>query len=358
MKSGTKKLFALFLLGLSIVISKQKLYSGDPFALWLESIIKYPYDVFYNPLFIAVQSNNIPKAKKLLDSGKDPNEKDRYGNTPLIYAASNGNIEMVKLLLNYKANPNIKGYKSNTPLIHAIQQGHIKVIDLLLQNGAEIIPLSEAIKYSQKTKTIEHLFQQGATLDVSLHEIAQNPSIVKSLLKEGANPNEKDSKGRTPLHNAAQKNEPQSIAILLAAGADPNTQDNNGETPLYYVSNPDIVQKLIESGANLFITNNNGKSLLHVHVKRWRLPWEKGPQELVSLLLDKGLNINQQDTLGNTPLHAAVTRRRNTQIIKLLSQKGADPSIKNKAGLTAYDIARFNNDWKAMAAITWYRSKG
>jgi ankyrin repeat protein len=47
--------------------------------------------------------------------------------------------------------------------------------------------------------------------------------------------------------------------------------------------------------------------------------------------------INATNGLGNTALHASVSR--GDRVVKLLAERGADLQAKNKAGLTALDIA-------------------
>ena len=55
---------------------------------------------------------------------------------------------------------------------------------------------------------------------------------LEDLLSMGANPNVKDSRGRTPLHHAAFHGYAENVQALLAAGADPSARDNDGWTPL------------------------------------------------------------------------------------------------------------------------------
>lgn len=52
------------------------------------------------------------------------------------------------------------------------------------------------------------------------------------LLQHGANPNQKDSVGNTPLHLSACTNHFDVVTDLLRAGTDVSTLDNNGRNPL------------------------------------------------------------------------------------------------------------------------------
>ena len=56
------------------------------------------------------------------------------------------------------------------------------------------------------------------------------------------------------------------------------------------------------------------------------------------ILLKKKLNINKKNKNGDTPLHLAV-QRGDYDIIQLLLDNGADITIKNKKGISPYDLA-------------------
>ena len=62
--------------------------------------------------------------------------------------------------------------------------------------------------------------------------LCKNYFIVKLLLEYGADPNQKDIVGNTPLHLAACINKIDIITLLLKAGTDINSSDNCGRTPL------------------------------------------------------------------------------------------------------------------------------
>ena len=59
----------------------------------------------------------------------------------------------------------------------------------------------------------------------------QNPEVIVTLLKAGANINVQNKDGWTPLMYAARhKPNPKVIIILLKAGADGRVKDHDGKT--------------------------------------------------------------------------------------------------------------------------------
>jgi ankyrin repeat protein len=66
-------------------------------------------------------------------------------------------------------------------------------------------------------------------------------------------------------------------------------------------------------------------------------PTAEGAVEAVQLLLDRGMDVDAFNNAGNTALHGAVTR--GDAVVTLLVSRGAR-LVKNKAGLTALDLAQ------------------
>ena len=67
-------------------------------------------------------------------------------------------------------------------------------------------------------------------------------------------------------------------------------------------------------------------------------------KEIVELLIDEGANLNTKDDDGVTPLHDAVGSLSQKEIIELLITNGADMNAKTKRGSTPLDWAEEVNE--------------
>jgi len=96
-----------------------------------------------------------------------------------------------------------------------------------------------------------------------LHALAAANVTKKAelFLKHKANPNIKDSSGKTPLHIACQKGFKEYAALLLEHGADVNPQDHKGDAPLHTANKfgwTELAQLLVEKGADGELKNSEG----------------------------------------------------------------------------------------------------
>lgn len=88
-----------------------------------------------------------------------------------------------------------------------------------------------------------------------LHEAAlrKMPNAIKRLVQDGADPNERDSSGQTPLHRAASVDEEESVRVLLELGSNPHIEDINGDVALMVAIRSDAMK----AARHLLATRSN-----------------------------------------------------------------------------------------------------
>ncbi|KAF4421776.1 beta transducin [Fusarium acutatum] len=91
----------------------------------------------------------------------------------------------------------------------------------------------------------------------------QHPAITALLLQHGAEPDERDSKRRSPLHIACREDNHEIVAILMRHGVNADRLDTTGKTELAFATlkgNVALVKMLLENGANPRAKCANGKT--------------------------------------------------------------------------------------------------
>lgn len=108
-----------------------------------------------------------------------------------------------------------------------------------------------------------------------------------------------DSDGNAPIHNSIILKDKDLFDFLIGKGADINQQNSRGETPLMIAAkelNPDmvLVRYLVEKGANIQIPDAHRNSALHFAVKY-------NSCELAKYLIECGIDVNYQNASFQTP---------------------------------------------------------
>ncbi|MDX5526940.1 MAG: ankyrin repeat domain-containing protein [Wolbachia endosymbiont of Andrena nigroaenea] len=124
-------------------------------------------------------------------------------------------------------------------------------------------------KNSEDLKTVFNL--KRSKLGTTLLHVFVGQENMHDLLEAGADPNIKDNKGKTPLHDTALYNcRYEDVDCLLGLHANPNIQDREGKTPLHYYAayctskSREIMDLLVKNGADLSIKDNDGKTPLQI----------------------------------------------------------------------------------------------
>lgn len=97
---------------------------------------------------------------------------------------------------------------------------------------------------------------QEQAIQPELHRAVQagDVELLRSRLRQGMDPDERDKEMRTPLMDAAKSDRIEIVRMLLGAGADVNATSASGRTPLIDTAEfgrIDSARLLINSGANL-----------------------------------------------------------------------------------------------------------
>lgn len=136
-------------------------------------------------------------------------------------------------------------------------------------------------------------------------------STVQKLLSEGANVNEPDGSGYTPLMYAIWAKKTETVKILLNKGADVNAQDGHGSDALRYAiqyAQPEIVKLLISNGADIKRKDSSGVTHL-AYAASYLYSSKDYPQiDITKQLIKGGADINVKNTEGETLLDIALSR--------------------------------------------------
>ncbi len=127
------------------------------------------------------------------------------------------------------------------------------------------------------------------------------------------------------------------IKQYLKNGGNPNEEEENGESvlcfALRYHCDSEILDLLIEQGADILHSDNEGVSVFDVAVTYNNLP-------LIERLLDEGFDVNSSTRRsGFTPLMGAVCYGR-VEVIQKLLDMGVDVNARDGHGFGAIDFAR------------------
>ena len=125
---------------------------------------------------------------------------------------------------------------------------------------------TEATKWVNNQKiNPEDLLFKIAKKDINVPTNLSLHLVLDSLIEKGADVNATDDNGQTPLHLALHNEHPEMAKLLIKKGADVNAKNKWGDTPLHLVlDNPEIAKLLIEHGADVNATDNYGDTLLHL----------------------------------------------------------------------------------------------
>jgi ankyrin repeat protein len=303
------------------------------------------------PLMWATAEHHAAAVKVLIDAGADVNAKTKFVGasngrgfegrapkadapdqkvedfasgwlTPLMFSAREGDLDSAKLLVAAGANVNALGGDGKNALSLAIFNGNYDLASYLVDAKADVNN-ADTQRFTALYWAVDRRNMETAP-NFPWMVTADPLPLIKKLLDAGADPNalvQNTPRARmregaprivfaTPLMRAAFAGDLELTKLLLAYKGDPKIISKDGETMLAAACGLAFIQGY----------------------HRTKPPAER--LEVVKLFVDLGVDVNQADDYGITPLMAAANMG-DVKMIQYLVDKGAN--------LAAYDLGKKND---------------
>jgi ankyrin repeat protein len=238
-------------------------------------------------LMLAAQKGYNQIIGHLLDAGAGINFRNAERSTALMYAAYYGHTDTVELLFNRGANINARNELNHTALFLAGLEGHEDIVSMLLIAGTQLDADAEHLLTHAASEGFIGIVRLLLDYNVNFNDPDPDTPLmaaaemgqlqpVQILLQVGANVNlhNDDEGGFTALMLAANavfqermNDYVEIVRLLLQAGADKDDQNEEGVTPLMLAvaeGNAEIVQILLDAEADMDIQDNDGNTALTI----------------------------------------------------------------------------------------------
>jgi ankyrin len=251
-----------------------------------------------SPLLYAARDGRLEAAKLLIAAKANIEQTDANAITPLLMAIVNNRVDVAKFLIEKGADIQATDWYGRTPLWAAIETRNMDVDNGTFVNSIDREPLLDVIKI---------LLERGAKVNVRMKEV---PPIRRTFLRTTGSLSWVDFTGQTPFLTAALAADTTVMRLLLKYGADPNISTFEGTTPL-----------MAAAGVNWVVNQTYDEG-------------SAAQLEAVKLCYELGNDVNAVNTMGLTALMGAANRG-SDDIIKFLVEKGAKLDLKDKEGRDA-----------------------
>ncbi len=334
----------------------------------VNTLVKYkPRDIAnVSPIETALQNKTLEALKLLLDSGANPNILNSNNESPLHILASN-NMKMTsdelreaaEMLVARGADINIRPSASSMieltePIFSAIAACNVTIFNYLVINGANLNVQQAGDGYTPLMVAIE------IASDFKDYPACPNfQSIIEAIINNRANLDIQSSEDKnTALHLAVNDCNADIINMLIESGANLNIQNNDGYTPLMlaFLYGEDMIHSdecprytefvlnLINGGSDLSLRDADGDTILHLATYIGDVDIVRACAEKI---MENGGNIHERGKLENTPLHVAALYDFG-EIMGYFVAEGADINAVNGEGDTVAHLLANNGNLTMM----------
>ena len=268
----------------------------------------------------------------------DLNHQGRDNHTALHYAAEGRHADVVQVLIDAGADTEIRGAGGHSPLHLASFSGELTIIKMLLKAGADVRSTdgrntclisaasnghTDTVRYLACLPEVD-LNHQGSRNYTALHLAVQYADVVQVLIDAGADIEIRNDDGRSPLHVASISGELTTVKMLVEAGADVRATTAEGNTCLIFAAyhGYTYIVRFLACLPEVYLNqqgsdqHSNNHTALHIAVQQKHA-------DVVQVLIDAGADIEIRNNRGRSPLHLTSISGELTTM-KMLVEAGAD----------------------------------
>jgi ankyrin repeat protein len=281
---------------------------------------------------------SAPILDVLLKAGADPNVRNPEGETPIMAAARSGKVEAARVLVEAGADVNAKEeFGGQSALMWAAAQGQAEMVKFLASSGADVNARGVIRNWERKviTEPRPKDMNQGGFTPLLYAAREGCVECAKHLMAAGADPSIADPHMVAPLNMALLNLHFELAKYLVEAGADMNEWDFYGRSPVYMAADVSTLPTK-GNGAMAVLPSEDKVTALDVA----KLMLEKGANPNIQLKRRPPYRDVPQDRSGDvilaqgaTPLLRAA-RAGDAPFVELLLKHGALVDLASKEGVT------------------------
>src|SRR5678815_2814956 len=211
--------------------------------------------------------------------------------------------------------------------------GHITTSSTPMSYRSKVKGQRSKVGWSAAAAAVVWLVLAGSAQAQTLADRIQagDRRAAMELVAKGADVNQAQADGTTPLHWAVYRFDRELVQTLLKKGARVNVVNRYGASPLseaVRVANVEITEMLLEAGADANVENEDGQTPLMLAART-------GNVALATRLVQRGADINRRERFRQQSAVMWAAAQNHPEMVTFLISKGADLTVRAQA-----------NDWE------------